>query len=579
MGDYLAISWPRGVPSQEAAALREAVEAGGDWTLAHKSHELVVYVRGRRPPPVLSLPRNRGAVIGELFDAAQTLQGRVAGLPTDDMGEFQTPDIARLFVRHGWGRYVALLKYRDDPLTVLRDPMGGRECLTWKVGAVRIVTSCVEPGAVWAPPGLAIDWAILGDLLARSNRWCLRPPLVGVGTVEPGQVWREDGQVERLWQPADFARRTKRATPAGLAAVVDGCVAALAQDRTAIVVEISGGFDSAVIASTLARLGAPIARTVNFYWPEPEGDERAWAGAVAARWNLPFETRLRDWMMLDAAKLQRHAGAARPGLNAQDPDFDAALAAEIEAVDGDALFTGQGGDGVFYQMPTETLAHDILCGAPMDLGLVEGLSSLARRCRTTIWSLLVQSLRPFDKVSPGVGAPSFLTAKHGAPPLHPWIAETAGVSRAKRVQIRGLTNIQSAFGASLRGQAAALLHPLLAQPVIEFCLSVSAPLLAIGDLDRPFARAAFADRLPPEILARRSKGDVTVYYSRSLAASLDQMRPFLLDGLLAKAGLIDVARLEPLLHAEPMIMRNVVGEVMRAAYMEAWARTWSERLA
>ena len=578
MGDYLAISWPRGIASEAAARLRETIEAGGDWTPAHRSHELAVYVRGPRPPPIRALPANRGAVVGELFDAAATREGKVADFDLSRLAELSTEDIAQGLVDHGWGRYVALLKDRDDPLTVLRDPMGARECLTWKLGAVTLVSSCVEPRAAWAPRGLSIDWSVLGGLLHRSNRWSLDSPLAGVGAVGAGEMWRDDGHRTRLWRPAGFAKRPGLAAPADLARIVDGCVSALARDRQAIVVEISGGFDSAVVAASLARAGAKVARAVNFYWPEPEGDERGWAQAVARRWGLPFKARPRGLLMLDAAKMMRHGGGARPGLGAQDPDLDAALTEEIEAVAGDALFTGQGGDGVFYQMPTPTLAHDILRGAPLPMGRLDALASLARRTRTTVWSLLAQALAPFDRVSPGVGGPEFLAADLPAPPPHPWVADTAGVSRAKRVQIRGLTNIQTAFGDSRRSRAADLLHPLLAQPVVEFSLAVSAPLLAIGDLDRPFARAAFADRLPEASLARRSKGDVTVFFARSLAESLPQIRPFLLDGVLARQGLIDLARLEPLLHAEPMIWRDVVGGVMRAAYMEAWARTWAERL-
>ena len=119
----------------------------------------------------------------------------------------------------------------------------------------------------------------------------------------------------------------------------------------------------------------------------------------------------------------------------------------------------------------------------------------------------------------------------------------------------------------------------MSPPVVEHCLSIPAPPLAIGEVDRPFARAAFADRLPPENLTRRAKGDVTVFFSKSLAASLPALRPYLLEGRLAGAGLIDPAKLEPLLHPEPMIWRDSVGEVMLAAYLEAWVRTWELRLA
>jgi len=56
------------------------------------------------------------------------------------------------------------------------------------------------------------------------------------------------------------------------------------------------------------------------------------------------------------------------------------------------------------------------------------------------------------------------------------------------------------------------------------------------------------------------------------------LRPFLLEGRLAAQGLIDADRLQPLLHAEPMIWRDCVGEVMLAATMEAWVRTWERKI-
>lgn len=118
----------------------------------------------------------------------------------------------------------------------------------------------------------------------------------------------------------------------------------------------------------------------------------------------------------------------------------------------------------------------------------------------------------------------------------------------------------------------------MAQPLVEACLGVPAPILALGQLDRPYARAAFADRLPPVSLLRRSKGDVSVFFSKSLAASLPTLRPFLLEGRLASQGLIDVDRLEPLLYCEPMIWRDCVGEVMLTATLEAWVRAWERKI-
>lgn len=582
MGDYLVVHVPRGRAADTGDRLRAAIEADGRWTLALGLYQMAVYVRGPRPPPVRPLPRQAGVLIGEIHDAGATREGRVADLPLGELPDLAPEDLARWLTARGWGRYVAILKGHDEPPAIYREPMGALECLTWTIGEASLVSSVVEAGRAWSPPDLAIDWAAAGSLLADSVLWSQVCPLKGVMPVAPGTLrfGPGAGQALGLWRPADFARAEHwPAEPEALARVVDGAVAALARDRQAILVEISGGLDSAIVAASLARCGAPVAGAVNFYWPEPEGDERAWAQRIADRCGFALATGRRDLMRVDGDKLARHALAARPGLNAQDPDLDQDLADHALALGADALVSGQGGDAVFYQMAHHALAADILLGKAAPGGRLAALSVLARRARATVWSLLAKSLRPLASAAPVSPPPGFLGEGLARGRPHAWIDETRGVSRAKRIQIRALTNCQNAFGDSLRGRAAELLYPLMSQPVVEHCLSIPAPVLAVGEVDRPFARAAFLDRLPPESLARRAKGDVTVFFSKSLAASLPALRPYLLEGRLAGAGLIDPRALEPLLHPEPMIWRDDVGDIMLAAYVEAWVRAWERRLA
>lgn len=581
MGEYLAMVWPRGVPSQAAEAKRAAIEAEGDWTLAHRAHEIAVYVRGARPPKVRAAPNQGGAVIGDLFDTAATREGRAQDFPLHLMVNAAPADAARLLIRHAWGRYVAILKAGDAPPTLLRDPTGALDCLTWVRDEVTFIASTPPAHGPCAPEGLAVDWSKVGDILARGNLWSEICPLAGVVAVGPGVMragW-DASQATRLWRPADHARPSRTwLDPEGLADLVDACVATLAKDRSSILLEISGGLDSAIVAASLARCGAPVVAAINAYWPQREGDERVWAQRIADRFGFSLVTSPRGLMAVDEAMLDQTAGAARPGLNAQDPDLDRDLAEQLAKVGAQALFTGQGGDGVFYQMGHPALAADILRGRPTPAGRAASLAMLARRTRTTVWSLMGRAMQPLARLSPGIPPPSFLAEGVALPPPHPWVADHRGVSPAKRIQIRGLTNIQTAYGDSLRGRAADLIHPLMAQPIIEACLAIPAPILALGAVDRPFARAAFADRLPSESLQRRSKGDVTVFFSKSVATSLPALRPFLLDGRLAAKGLIDIDRLEPLLHPEPMIWRDCVGEVMLAATLEAWVRAWERKI-
>ena len=71
----------------------------------------------------------------------------------------------------------------------------------------------------------------------------------------------------------------------------------------------------------------------------------------------------------------------------------------------------------------------------------------------------------------------------------------------------------------------------------------------------------------------------TGVFARSIAQGLPVLRPFLLEGRLAAQGLIDRAKLEPLLDAEALIWRDYTGEIMRTVFVEAWVRVWQDWLA
>ena len=69
------------------------------------------------------------------------------------------------------------------------------------------------------------------------------------------------------------------------------------------------------------------------------------------------------------------------------------------------------------------------------------------------------------------------------------------------------------------------------------------------------------------------------FYGRAVAASLDVLRPWLLEGVLQREGLIRTDKLEPLLNADVLIMTDVYVDLLPVAAVEAWARGWSDRIA
>ena len=580
MGGYLVLAWPPGRPSDEARVLRQALLAQG-WRVVHDDFGLLVLVRGSRPPPVQVLPGRRGVVVGEVHDTEATRAGHPEPFDVRLLSRLDALDAATVLSRCAWGRYVAVFTSRDAPPAVFRDPMGGLESLVWRCGAVTLVGDDPPISGPAAPPGLAIDWARAADLLAdialASGPLCL----AGVESLTPGEIMLGDGARQLVWTPAAHAWR-RGGPDAGQAAVqlrrtVENCVRTLAAGRTAIVAEVSGGLDSSLVGLLLGEIRAPVAAVTNLHWPHLAGDERRYAAAVAERLGVAFTEIARGDLRFAPADLEPCVGL-RPPFNAQDAAYDADMAQRLIALDADALFTGHGGDVVFYQMPEPALARAVLAGASCGVGPGRALGLLAQRLRTHVWRLLLEALGPAGRDPPGLPAPRYLTRRSARAP-HPWLADLRGIGGAKRVQIRALTNTLMLRGPSRRGAVADLVDPLLSQPVVELGLALPGPLLAIGDHDRPLARAAFADLLPPILRQRRGKGDVTAVFARSLAASLDVLRPWLLDGRLVGEGLIDPARLEPLLDPEVLIWRDHTGEIMRAVIVEAWARAWETRLA
>lgn len=579
MSDFIALAW-RAEAESQALAIKAALAADVAWRQAVDASQMAVFLRRDRPLPLVRLPGLTGVVIGPVFDMAEALEGRGRVAEFIHLTGARPVELCRRLIESAWGSYVAILPDPDGAPNIFRDPLGGLECLTWSRDRVYVAASRLDPAGPHAPQRLSIDWTALGALLGDKSLSSALVPLHGVEGVLPGSLRMADGRQVPIWRPADFARRRAarpKTTPQDLATVIDGCVAAWSKGCSGVLCEVSGGLDSAIVLAALQRAKALVAGAIHHYWPQPEADERAFARAVAQGVGVDLTEQAHGLLHLDAEKLATVASAARPSFSAADPNYDADMAARLEALGADSLFTGQGGDAVFYQMAGAGLAGELMRGG-LGLGARRrALGQLAHRTRRPAWSLLAEAMsRRQASISPPVPL-SFRDA--GAAPSgarHPWLGELKGVSPAKQAQIQALTNNQSMFGDSLRARAGRLIQPLMSQPVVELCLAIPAPMLAIGASDRPFARAAYEGRVPSSVLERRWKGDLSVFFAQSMAASLPFLRTFLLEGRLAAEGLIDPAKLEPILHRDELIWFDHSGELALTAILEAWVRHWEE---
>jgi asparagine synthase (glutamine-hydrolysing) len=345
--------------------------------------------------------------------------------------------------------------------------------------------------------------------------------------------------------------------------------------------EVSGGFDSAVVAATAVRL-APGQRlsAFNLHGDRPEADERRWAEIICRQGGLEPCTASLDVPTLTAPDFDELAHGARPALNAIDLSRDRLTVEAAEATGAERLVTGKGGDAVFFQHPTAEILSDLVASRGWRGWCDPFAPRLARRLRRSVWSVGVEAFQALRRaVDDAPFSPLLGPRAWAIPPAaaHPWLEGIQDLPPARRYQLHGLVMTQIARGVTRYGGRLEVHHPLLSQPVMEAALRIPVWRLARDGRERGLARDLFADRVPREILARRSKGEMGAHFAKTVAANLAFLRPYLLDGCLCDAGVLDRRALEAALTPEALIQSTDSVLILSAAAMEAFVRYWQAR--
>lgn len=529
--------------------------------------------------------RNEGVVLGSVF-----------GLPASDFAD--APRLSPEFlIRRCWGNYVALLIDSDRHVsTLLRAPMGFLPCfvMTWEGVALAFsrMQDCVR---------LGIEFSINWDYVAahavykslRSSETAIRE----VSELKGGECveFDQDRTTRRLeWHPAKIARtviddiddaaRRMRET------AMDS-VAALASPHQRVLLKLSGGFDSSVVLGCLAATTPRGNVTcVNDYSAGPNSDERRFARLAAQRARVHLVERERQPFIDLRAMLSARRTAilypyfmelvnARPAVR---------LAHDVGA---SAIFSGTGGDEVFFRTPAISAAADFLRLRGPRPSLLTFAMKIARLERSSIWKVLQNAIAEVQfsgarsywnfyeelirdypgknvisqEVRRSVGTDSRF--------MHPWFDDMEGVPPGKVWQIFGLSfpSVDDPFGDA---NDADVVHPLLAQPLVETCLQIPTYLHLQNGWDRSIARQAFAHLLPSEIANRITKGGVEWYGKEAMMQNIEFMRAVLLEGTLVKERILDRHILEDALAARPTKTTVVIGDIMEYLSMEIWLGLW-----
>jgi asparagine synthase (glutamine-hydrolysing) len=525
-----------------------------------------------------------GCVVGTLFHPHG---------PAEPIGCLDPAESAAIISSQGdallrgyWGGYVAAIA-TSGSVRVLRDPSatfpcyftGGPECIALAADAELLVNS-----------GLAsaeIDWRELSRHFLGAGVPTPATALKDIREILAGFSLRFPGELDRqlpCWSAWDYVQEQDGGMDlraARLSRTVRHCVSAWAHRRGRLLLSVSGGLDSSIVAACLSAARANIV-CLTMFCEDPSGDERPFARALCNHLGLPLIERPYRIDQVDiCAPLGAHL--PRPKDRTQALAYECAhleVAAETGA---DSFITGNGGDSVFGYSQSASALADRYLREGLGRDLLDTLRDVARQTGCSLCDAAASAWR----ITRGSRAyrcrpdllfldPAVIAGSSGTGIGHPWLDAPPDALPGKAAHIASILRVQQSFEPS-RSQLLAVLNPLMSQPIIEACLEVPTWEWRSGGRDRSLARQAFAPDLPPVILRRRLKGGPSHFAAQILNHFREPIRERLLGGRLAREGLVDTSALEGALRSDHSCSSEERVRILEFVAAEAWLDSWVAR--
>jgi asparagine synthase (glutamine-hydrolysing) len=527
---------------------------------------------------------NAGCVLGTLFERHGPAEA-LSALRPEQAVVIAASEGRSLLASH-WGGYVAAVAC-DESSTILRDPSADFPCYFVETGRFTIFASDAELLVKSGVVDASVDEEEIGRQLFRAFVPVRTTALRGIRELLAGFALRisTNGRtLKQRWDPWDHVEwpdEDRDTAGEGLARTIQHSILAIASAHDRLLVSVSGGLDSSIVASCLARAGAD-AVCLTMFTDDPAGDERMFARALCDRLGLPLierPYRLGD-IDLDQAMAPN---LPRPKDRLQALAFERVnhtVAAEVGA---HAFVTGNGGDHVFgYSQSAAPVADRYLAE-----GLSSGaLASLLDVCRQTGCSIgdalrqawdLTRSNRIYRvRPNPLFLHPDFVAALGPKDWHHPWLDAPRGALPGKAAHVATILRVQPNLEPSL-GDRHPVLNPLVSQPIVEACLRIPSWAWREGGRDRALIRRAFAGILPPTVLDRRVKGTPGRFAAQLLDHFRSAIRDRLLGGRLAASRIVDAAALDRVLAGERPVPDLERVRILELVNVEAWIGHWRAR--
>lgn len=525
-----------------------------------------------------------GCILGYLFERHGPARQRA------ELGASEAASIAenqgQALLSAFWGGYVAAVPGTDF-VRVMRDPSGNFPCYFSNCAGLVLFASDAELLLAATASPISIDSEEIGRQLYRAfvpaattALGNVRELLAGFAVCVPGGLDRQepcwspwDHVDDRLGGSAEAAERLSR--------TVRHCVHAWASTQHPVLLSVSGGLDSSIVAACLATAGIDTV-CLTMFTEDPSGDERPFARALCNHLGLPLierPYRLEDIDITEPLGVNLPRPRDRTQANAYERVHNA-VAAELAA---GAFMTGNGGDHVFGYSQSAAPIADRYLSDGLGHGMFAALRDVCRQTGCSVADALRQAWRlahgsPTYHVRPNplFLEPGFVASLRADDLHHVWLDAPPGALPGKAAHIATILRVQPNLEPS-GGIRHPVLNPLVSQPIVESCLAIPSWEWRTGGRDRSLARRAFAGELPPRILNRRVKGSPGRFAARLLDHFRRPIRERLLGGRLASDGIVDAGAIERVLAGERPVPDLERVRILELVSAEAWIDHWTVR--
>lgn len=535
-----------------------------------------------------------GVAIGPLFSRGNEKGGRLLKLSSREAARVIATQ-GEALIESYWGNYVAIWFDRaEGRVAVLRDPCGAVPCFMTLQRGVHLFFGHAEDVADLEGVTFSIDWTFLQAFVLHEYFVTKFTGLREAEELLSGQrvVLGSNGEkvISWVWNGASIAASPDFRDFQGLARLLretmESSFIAWGKEYRNVVVMLSGGLDSSIVANLLRRTSDAKITCLHYLGASYEQYEVKLARLAAKRAGVELIEVEADLRSEDVSRALDVPRLARPATETIAVLADKIAMDAAQSLGADAFMTGQAGDTLFLQRgAAEHTLADYCRLNPLggEFGRISYDAATLRR--TSIWAVVRETLenrawRPHaflddpEVVKRRALAPGTERSIPQNYRRHPWTVEASRLPPGKARHVNSIIALSRFY--AVRGHG--LLHDVISafycQPIAEFVLRVPTYMFCETGLDRALQRRAFGDLIPEEIVRRTSKGGIGVAAHQGMRTNLKFFRSLILDGELARQGWLERSKIEGMLSEEGVTRGEGPLFIYQLAAVEVWLRTW-----